>query len=74
MVIVNDTVVTIAPEYSQACITLEAYDDAIVEGTETFVIVAYPSNMLDRVDGNTTVYVTDNDGTFGCRLRNGMPI
>lgn len=51
-----------AQYYSEVCITLEAVDDLIAEESESFNISVIAMNSLDIVTGETTVYVTDNDG------------
>lgn len=51
-----------AQYYSEVCIMLEAMDDLIAEETETFNVSVMAINSLDIVTGETTVYVTDNDG------------
>lgn len=56
--------VTIPAQYSKACITIEAYDDEILEGNEMFYITANASNLLDEVIGNSSVVVSDNDGMY----------
>ena len=63
MIIINETMIIIpAQYYSEVCITLEAVDDPIAEETESFNISAMAINSLDIVTGETTVYITDNDG------------
>lgn len=60
--IISESMVTISVQYPKACITIEAYDDEILEGTETFVITVNASNPLDVVIGNSSVIISDNDG------------
>ena len=68
LIIVNQSTVIIPPciapiiEPPQACITILAYDDEIVEGAESFNITVTASNPLDMISGNTVVNVLDNDG------------
>ena len=44
------------------CLTFVAYDDQIVEGTESFNFTVRASNPLDMVNGSTTIDITDDDG------------
>ena len=48
----------------QYCLTIDAIDDQIVEGTESFNFIVRASNPLDMVidNGSTTIDITDNDG------------
>ena len=63
VIIINESMIVIpAQYYSEVCITLEAVDDQIAEETESFNISVMAMNSLDSVVGETTVYVTDNDG------------
>ena len=46
----------------QACLQLVAVDDNIVEGTEVFTVMVEPFNPGDKINGSTSVIISDNDG------------
>ena len=46
---------------SQACFQLAAVDDIIVENEEEFTLIVEVTNPNDRVVGNTTINISDND-------------
>lgn len=54
----------IPPGSSEACLQLEAFDDNIVEGDDIFTVTAEASNSGDRVNGNVSIIITDNDGKY----------
>ena len=68
LVLANESIIIIPPINDpmltppQICLTLDAYDDQIVEGTESFYFTVRASNPLDMVNGSTTIDITDNDG------------
>ena len=46
----------------QACLQLVAVDDNIVEGDEVFIVMVEPFNPGDKINGTTSVIISDNDG------------
>ena len=62
--IVNYTTVIIAPQSDSACVTVESIDDEIAEGTESFNLTAMANNILDSVNGTTTIEIPANDGMY----------
>ena len=53
---------TISPSVSETCLKLVSVDDDLIEDDETFSVVAVAQNANDRVNGNVTVVIFDNDG------------
>ena len=51
---------------TKSCIRLEAADDEIVEADEILILVIETIHSNDRVDGNTTVVISDSD----CKIIN----
>ena len=68
LVLANESTIIIPPINGsvltppQICLTIVAYDDQIVEETESFNFTVRASNPLDMVNGSTTIDITDNDG------------
>ena len=60
--IVQNMSSVIPPGSSEACLHLEAVDDDIVEDNDIFTITADASQSGDRVNGNVSLTLTDNDG------------
>ena len=62
--IITDPVVIIPAlsENPEGCITLEAVDDLVAEGNESFIVNVTADNSLDMVSGDTVVDIIDNDG------------
>ena len=46
----------------EACLQLVSVNDEIIEDEETFSVVVVARNENDRVNGNATVIIFDNDG------------
>ena len=46
---------------SEVCFQLLAVDDEIIESEEDLILIVEPTNPNDRVVGNTTVTIVDND-------------
>ena len=57
-----NTSMTISPSVSETCLKLVSVDDDLIEDDETFSVVAVAQNANDRVNGNVTVVIFDNDG------------
>ena len=53
---------TISPSVFETCLKLISIDDDLVEDKETFSVVVVAQNANDRVNGNMTVIIFDNDG------------
>ena len=53
----------------QVCVMIDATDDQIVEGTESFNFIVTSSNPLDIISGNTTIDIIDNDGKTKSNLK-----
>ena len=53
---------TISPSVSETCVKLISVDDDLIEDGETFSVVSVVQNANDRVNGNVTVVIFDNDG------------
>ena len=49
---------------TEVCFYVEAIDDEIVEDEETFYFAIETLDTRDTADGNSTVVVFDNDGTW----------
>ena len=60
--ILLNTSTVISPRKSEACLQLVSVDDQLIEDKETFSVVVVAQNENDRVNGNTTVIIFDNDG------------
>ena len=52
----------IPPGVYEACIKVLAIDDRIIEGDEIFTVSVEVEDQRDRIDGNATVIISDNDG------------
>ena len=52
----------VALDSDAACITIEAVDDEIAEGTEFFNLTVMANNTLDSVNGTTSIEIPANDG------------
>ena len=63
--IMNKTAV-ILPGESEACLHLVSFDDDVVEDDEHILVVVESTNPSDRVDGNTSIIIFDNDSM--CRV------
>ena len=60
--LVNQLQQTVIPTgESEICFQLLAVDDEIVESEEELILIVEPTNPNDRVVGNTTVTIVDND-------------
>ena len=46
---------------SETCFQILAVDDEIVEYDEELTVVFEPTNPNDRISGNTTIIISDND-------------
>jgi hypothetical protein len=62
LALVNESAVITPPSLPRICVTVVATNDQIAEGTESFYFTVRASNPLDRISGNTTIDITDNDG------------
>ena len=56
----------VALDSDATCITIEAVDDQIAEGTEFFNLTAMANNTLDSVNGTTSIEILANDGIILC--------
>ena len=79
LVLANESTIIVPPINGpvlappQICLTIVAYDDQIVEGTESFNFTVRASNPLDMVNGSTTIDITDNDGKKINKLPKYLP-
>ena len=53
---------TIFPRVTETCLKLVSVNDDLIEDEETFSIMVVAQNANDRVNGNVTVIIFDNDG------------
>lgn len=53
---------TITPSVPETCLKLVSVDDDLIEGEEIFSVMVVVQNENDRVNGNVTVIIFDNDG------------
>lgn len=58
---IMNTTAIIPPGGSEACLKLVTFDDDIVEDDEHILVMVESTNPSDRVDGNTSVIISDND-------------